>query len=152
MKFLCLVLSCVSIRSITAVTLLFHPRMLEHCSKITDFTSGTITKTFCLHRYGYVSLPWNTQARARAQSWSAQTKGKWGPDWKYCYFSKLGLRNQERINRNFSLPPPFLFSFQETLVFSVLFTNSIFKKRNHAVHFVVQFHESESFFMDLTLT
>lgn len=152
MKPLCLVLSCVLIHSITAVRLLFHPQMLECCCKITDFTSGTITRTFCLHRYGYVSLPWNTRARARAWSWSAQTKGKWRPDWKYCCFSKLVLRNQERINRNFSLPPHFFFSFQETLAFSVLFTNSIFQKRNHTVHFLVHLHESESFFTDLTLT
>lgn len=100
MKLLCLVLSCVLICSITAVRLLFHPQMLEYCSKITNFTSGTITITICLYRYGYVSLPWNTQARARAWSWSTQTKGKW----IYCYSSKLILRNQEHINRNFFLP------------------------------------------------
>lgn len=152
MKLLCLVLSCVLICSITAVRLLFHPQTLEYCSKITGFTSGTITRTICLHRYWYSSLPWNTQARARAWSWSTQTKGKWRPDWKYCYFSKPVLRNQEDISRNFSLLPHFFFSFQERLVFSFLFTNSIFQKRNQTAHFIVQFHESESFFTDIALT
>lgn len=147
MKLLCLVLSCVLICSITAVRLLFHPQMLEYCSKITNFTSGTITITICLYRYGYVSLPWNTQARARAWSWSTQTKGKW----IYCYSSKLILRNQEHINRNFFLPSHFIFSFQETWVLSVLFRNSIFQKRNQTIHYLVQFHESEYFFTDITL-
>lgn len=152
MKLLCLVLSCVLICSTPAARLLFHPQMLEYCSKITDFTSGTIIRTICLHRYGYGTLPWNTQARARAWSWSTQTKGKWRPDWKYGYFSKLILRNQEHINRNFSLPPHFFFSFRETLGFSFLFTNSILQKRNQTLHFLVQFHESESFLTDTALT
>lgn len=125
---------------------------LEYCSKISDFTSGTITRTICLHRYGYGSqLLWNTQAIARAWSWSTQTKGKWRPDWKYCYSSKILLRNQEHINRNFSLPPHFFFSFQETLVFSVLFPNSVFQKRNLTVYFLVFLSLSLNF-MSLSLS
>lgn len=143
MKFSCFVLSCVLICSVTPVRLPFCPQMLESCSKITIFTSGTVRKTFCLHRYGYGSLPWNTQDGVRAYSWNAQSKGRWKPDWRYCCFSKPVLKNQKHINRNFSPPFFFLFSSENIRVFCAVYKLG-FKNRNRTVYFLFRFHTSAS--------
>lgn len=117
---------------------------LEYCSKISDFTGGTITRTICSHRYGYGSLLLcNTQARARAWSWSTQTKGKWRSDWKHCCFSKLVLRNQEHISRNFSLPPHFFFFLFRQHQCSLSCLQTQFFKRE-TEQYISSSHDSES--------
>lgn len=79
-------------------------------------TGGPEQQHFCLHRDGWESA---TEHPGR----SAQAKGQWKIIWKYYYFSKSGFMKFERHKQEGPLFSPPFFFFQETLVFSVLFTN-----------------------------